>query len=95
MFVIERTSNVCTDSYDIPILINPLKNATGFILKPGSACANTQGYCDIFSKCRAVDAEGPLTKLKNFLSNPEISKTALEWITVIISYKFFILNSKN
>jgi disintegrin and metalloproteinase domain-containing protein 10 len=64
-------------------LQNSNTNKPGFILKPGSACANTLGYCDVLSKCRSVDAEGPLTKLKNLLTNPDIAKTALDWITVI------------
>ncbi|KAL4708304.1 hypothetical protein ACJJTC_007710, partial [Scirpophaga incertulas] len=36
----------------------------GISLRPGSPCDNFQGYCDVFLKCRAVDAEGPLARLK-------------------------------
>ncbi|KAK7601729.1 hypothetical protein V9T40_009170 [Parthenolecanium corni] len=39
----------------------------GISLRPGSPCDNFQGYCDVFFKCRAVDAEGPLARLKNLL----------------------------
>ena len=41
----------------------------------GHACAGTTGYCDVFGKCRAVDAEGPLTRLKNMLLNEENIRT--------------------
>ena len=41
----------------------------------GHACAGTDGYCDVFGKCRAVDAEGPLTRLKNMLLNKENIRT--------------------
>ena len=41
----------------------------GISLRPGSPCDNYQGYCDVFLKCRAVDAEGPLARLKNLLFN--------------------------
>ncbi len=41
----------------------------------GHACAGTAGYCDVFGKCRAVDAEGPLTRLKNMLLNEENIRT--------------------
>eukprot|EP00794_Sanderia_malayensis_P019475 gene19475-21398_t len=34
---------------------------------PGTPCDNYLGYCDIFDKCRKVDAEGPLSRLKNSL----------------------------
>ncbi len=41
----------------------------GLSLRPGSPCDNFQGYCDVFLKCRKVDAEGPLVRLKNLLFN--------------------------
>lgn len=44
----------------------------------GHACAGTAGYCDVFGKCRAVDAEGPLTRLKNMLLNEENIRTITE-----------------
>lgn len=37
-------------------------------------------------KCRAVDAEGPLARLKNLLFNKDTLRTVAQWITV--SYKF-------
>lgn len=55
----------------------------------GSPCVGTLGYCDIFSKCRAVDAEGPLARLKNILLNPETLLTIRDWITVSYIWKFF------
>ncbi|KAK4021038.1 hypothetical protein OUZ56_002972 [Daphnia magna] len=53
----------------------------GISLRPGSPCDNYQGYCDVFLKCRAVDAEGPLARLKNLLFNRETLLTIAQWIT--------------
>lgn len=43
-----------------------------------------QGYCDVFQKCRAVDAEGPLARLKNLLFNQDTLNSVAEWITVSV-----------
>ncbi|KAK1136674.1 hypothetical protein K0M31_001216 [Melipona bicolor] len=53
----------------------------GISLRPGSPCDNFQGYCDVFLKCRAVDAEGPLARLKNLLFNKDTLRTVAQWIT--------------
>ncbi|KAI4478259.1 hypothetical protein M0802_014560, partial [Mischocyttarus mexicanus] len=53
----------------------------GISLRPGSPCDNFQGYCDVFLKCRAVDAEGPLARLKNLLFNKETLSTMAQWVT--------------
>ncbi|CAL4126207.1 unnamed protein product, partial [Meganyctiphanes norvegica] len=50
-------------------------------MRPGAPCNNFQGYCDVFQKCRAVDAEGPLARLKNLLFNPHTLNSVAEWIT--------------
>lgn len=53
----------------------------GISLRPGSPCDNFQGYCDVFLKCRAVDAEGPLARLKNLLLNRATLQTVAAWVT--------------
>ncbi|XP_012283024.1 disintegrin and metalloproteinase domain-containing protein 10 isoform X2 [Orussus abietinus] len=53
----------------------------GISLRPGSPCDNFQGYCDVFLKCRAVDAEGPLARLKNLLFNKATLQTVAQWVT--------------
>ncbi|CAB3382365.1 Hypothetical predicted protein [Cloeon dipterum] len=53
----------------------------GISLRPGSPCDNYQGYCDVFLKCRAVDAEGPLARLKNMLFNRETLQSVAQWVT--------------
>ncbi|XP_055600262.1 disintegrin and metalloproteinase domain-containing protein 10 isoform X2 [Uranotaenia lowii] len=53
----------------------------GISLRPGSPCDNFQGYCDVFLKCRAVDAEGPLVRLKNLLFNKQTLQTVAQWVT--------------
>ncbi|XP_063619543.1 disintegrin and metalloproteinase domain-containing protein 10 [Cydia splendana] len=52
----------------------------GISLRPGSPCDNFQGYCDVFLKCRAVDAEGPLARLKNLLLNRATLQTVQAWV---------------
>jgi hypothetical protein len=54
----------------------------------GHACAGTEGYCDVFGKCRAVDAEGPLIRLKNMLLNEENIRTLTEFSQVCVDFSF-------
>ena len=42
---------------------------------------NLQGYCDAFHKCRQVDAEGPLVRLKNLIFDERALTSAREWLT--------------
>ncbi|XP_052131768.1 disintegrin and metalloproteinase domain-containing protein 10 isoform X1 [Frankliniella occidentalis] len=68
----------------------------GISLRPGSPCDNFQGYCDVFFKCRAVDAEGPLARLKNMLFNKQTLQTLAQWVTeywwaVLLMGIFFII----
>jgi hypothetical protein len=85
-FKLAQTDNKCVDSFDIP----HMNSTKGLILKPGSPCIGTLGYCDIFSKCRSVDGEGPLSRLKNFILNPVTLSSIRDWITVI--FLFFYLS---
>ena len=81
--ILEKTGDLCVDSFEIPDMVNP-NTSKGLILKPGSPCTGTLGYCDIFSKCRSVDGEGPLSRLKNFFFNPENLSKVIVWIKVYI-----------
>jgi hypothetical protein len=56
----------------------------------GHTCAGTAGYCDVFGKCRAVDAEGPLSRLKNMLLNEENIRTLTQIGQVCTDDKFNI-----
>ncbi|XP_046696079.1 disintegrin and metalloproteinase domain-containing protein 10 isoform X2 [Silurus meridionalis] len=49
-------------------------------LQSGSPCNDFKGYCDVFNKCRLVDADGPLARLKKAIFNPEFYETIAEWI---------------
>ncbi|KAB5525998.1 hypothetical protein PHYPO_G00146630 [Pangasianodon hypophthalmus] len=51
-------------------------------LQPGSPCNDFKGYCDVFMKCRLVDADGPLARLKKAIFNPELYESIAEWIVV-------------
>ncbi|XP_020602075.1 disintegrin and metalloproteinase domain-containing protein 10-like [Orbicella faveolata] len=47
---------------------------------PGAPCDNFNGYCDVFLKCRAVDADGPLSRLKDKFFSKEAILGYFEWI---------------
>lgn len=51
----------------------------GISLRPGSPCDNFQGYCDVFLKCRPVDGEGPLARLKNIIFNKNTLNSLQQW----------------
>ncbi|XP_038668837.1 disintegrin and metalloproteinase domain-containing protein 10 [Scyliorhinus canicula] len=53
---------------------------TTITLQPGSPCNDFKGYCDVFNRCRLVDADGPLARLKKAIFNPELYENIAEWI---------------
>ncbi|XP_076323272.1 disintegrin and metalloproteinase domain-containing protein 10-like [Tachypleus tridentatus] len=67
----------CKSTYEI----ERMKNIKGIKLRPGSPCNDFKGYCDVFQKCRAVDAEGPLARLKNLLFNQKTLMDIRQWVT--------------
>jgi len=71
----DSRTNSCVDTLDLRMPNNRSSTGFGYKHRPGHACAGTAGYCDVFGKCRAVDAEGPLTRLKNMLLNEENIRT--------------------
>ncbi|XP_034045963.1 disintegrin and metalloproteinase domain-containing protein 10 [Thalassophryne amazonica] len=56
------------------------KNIT--TLQPGSPCNDFKGYCDVFNRCRLVDADGPLARLKKAIFNAVLYENIAEWIVV-------------
>ncbi|XP_058808923.1 disintegrin and metalloproteinase domain-containing protein 10 isoform X2 [Phymastichus coffea] len=72
-------TSTCRSTSEFAHLVNLTKG--GISLRPGSPCDNFQGYCDVFLKCRAVDAEGPLARLKNMLFNKANLNYVAEWVT--------------
>lgn len=57
-------------------------NNTVTTLQPGSPCNDFKGYCDVFMRCRLVDADGPLARLKKAIFNAELYENIAEWIVV-------------
>ncbi|KAK7913093.1 hypothetical protein WMY93_013304 [Mugilogobius chulae] len=49
-------------------------------LQPGSPCNEYKGYCDVFMRCRLVDADGPLARLKKAIFNAQLYENIAEWI---------------
>eukprot|EP00095_Tigriopus_kingsejongensis_P005881 maker-scaffold38_size502422-snap-gene-4.24 protein:Tk05881 transcript:maker-scaffold38_size502422-snap-gene-4.24-mRNA-1 annotation:"disintegrin and metalloproteinase domain-containing protein 10 isoform x3" len=76
-------NNTCMSTSDLlgQGLIRTSDLEEGLSLRPGSPCDNFQGYCDVFLKCRKVDAEGPLVRLKNLVLNEENLTTIAQWMT--------------
>ena len=66
-------SEKCTPTRDIPKMVE-LKQS------PGAPCDNFNGYCDVFLKCRKVDADGPLARLKNMFFSKQAIMGYLQWI---------------
>lgn len=54
----------------------------GIQLPAGSPCDNFRGYCDVFHKCRGVDADGPLARLKNLIFDPKTLQSIKDWIVI-------------
>ncbi|KAK3597917.1 hypothetical protein CHS0354_042258 [Potamilus streckersoni] len=52
----------------------------GVKLAAGSPCNNFQGYCDVFHRCRGIDAEGPLSRLTNLIFDPKTLESVRDWI---------------
>lgn len=67
-----------------PPLAAFLRNTKGMMdgirMKPGAPCDNYRGYCDVFSRCRLIDADGPLTRLKNLIFSPRTLTVIRQWI---------------
>ncbi|UJR16435.1 hypothetical protein I4U23_003337 [Adineta vaga] len=85
----EPRTNSCIDTQTLEMPNNHSKTGFGYKHRPGHACAGTAGYCDVFGKCRAVDAEGPLTRLKNMLLSEANIRTLTEltqdywWVLIL------------
>ncbi|XP_061190588.1 disintegrin and metalloproteinase domain-containing protein 10-like, partial [Saccostrea echinata] len=65
-------------------LVKEVKNKRGdnshISVASGTPCNNYQGYCDVFHRCRGVDNEGPLERLKNLIFGEETLTTIKDWI---------------
>lgn len=79
-------NGTCYSSFDLPEFSSGKfqqqgrENQAGLLLHPGSPCNNYKGYCDILRKCRSVDSNGPLARLKNLLFNKHTIKTVSQWV---------------
>nr|AFJ24759.1 disintegrin and metalloproteinase domain containing protein-2 [Schmidtea mediterranea] len=49
-------------------------------LKAGAPCDNYHGYCDAFLRCRSVEADGPLARIKNLIFSSAMLTKAKRWI---------------
>ncbi|XP_038058240.1 disintegrin and metalloproteinase domain-containing protein 10-like [Patiria miniata] len=85
--------NTCKSSMNIGVMDNftatfgeipPGSDLTDKVLYqvPGAPCNQLQGYCDVFYKCRNVDSNGPLSRLRDAILNPQLYKDIAEWLKV-------------
>ena len=58
----------------------PLNRTASIDLLPGAPCNNYEGYCDILGKCRGVDSEGPLERIKNLLFGGDAINNLVDWV---------------
>ncbi|XP_064471108.1 disintegrin and metalloproteinase domain-containing protein 10-like [Ornithodoros turicata] len=72
----KNANGQCRSACDFP----KMKHQCGKYLTPGTPCNELTGYCDVFHRCRAIDAEGALTKLNDLLfgSSPKSLLTFLK-----------------
>lgn len=49
----------------------------------GAPCYGNQGYCDKFHKCRLLDADGPIARLKNSFLHLDDFDDLGEWMKVV------------
>ncbi|XP_013415901.1 disintegrin and metalloproteinase domain-containing protein 10-like isoform X3 [Lingula anatina] len=61
-------------------MLQNVTNGAAIKAPPGAPCNNFAGYCDVFYKCRGVDADGPLARLKNLLFNEQTLNSIKDWI---------------
>lgn len=73
---------MCKPVSDIDDIKELYKNLDKTLPKqfPGAPCDDYNGYCDVFLKCRAVDADGPLSRLKDKFFSKEAIMGYFEWI---------------
>ncbi|XP_061428419.1 disintegrin and metalloproteinase domain-containing protein 10-like isoform X1 [Lethenteron reissneri] len=55
-------------------------NGSRVALQPGSPCDGLRGYCDAMRRCRRVDAEGPLVRLKKAFFEGKIYLNVVQWV---------------
>ncbi|VDP16708.1 unnamed protein product [Soboliphyme baturini] len=79
----------CIPSYSLPQLrpfyhTSSADSATsrpnGILLRPGSPCNDFRGYCDVLRRCRSIDPNGPLSRLRRLLFESENIQTLLGWV---------------
>ncbi|CAL1546807.1 unnamed protein product [Lymnaea stagnalis] len=90
----ESESSECISSYDqgkvdanakfkdlLMKIRDGQKSTTLGLKRPsGSPCNDYKGFCDVFSKCKNVDAEGPFKQLTDLIFNPLTLRNIRTWI---------------
>ncbi|XP_064463781.1 disintegrin and metalloproteinase domain-containing protein 10-like [Ornithodoros turicata] len=61
--------------------IKNMRALCGAKMMPGAPCNDMKGYCDIFSKCRTINAEGPLSRVHAMIFGTSKEGSLQEYIT--------------
>lgn len=61
------------------IKTNRSESSNAIKLSAGAYCDNFKGFCDVFAKCRKVDAEGPFKQLTDLIFDPVTFKNIRNW----------------
>lgn len=77
---LKRPENLKFYNLLLDISVKKKEKTLAVKLGSGAPCDNYKGYCDVFQKCRSVDAEGPLSRLKKLLFSEETIATIRDWI---------------
>lgn len=78
-----QCSLCCQDGEDkvcLPYNISGMSMLKPSDLLTGAPCNDYEGYCDILGKCRGVDSEGPLERIKNLLFGGDAISNLVDWV---------------
>ncbi|KAL1431490.1 hypothetical protein MTO96_014135 [Rhipicephalus appendiculatus] len=64
-----------------------MRDFCGRRMQPGAPCLDLQGYCDAFQRCRLIDAEGLLSRLKRLVFGGKGAGSALlrYWYLTVVA----------
>ena len=73
-----------------------MKTIKSFQNTPGASCNDGKGYCDVLSRCRDLDPEGPLERFTKLVFNQETVMTIRKfinekWYIILVSVIAFIV----
>ena len=68
-----------------------VKTLLTYYICKGSSCDNYNGFCDVFHKCRELNALGPLARLANNLFSERTYNLLLKFLHVSTGIHKYIM----